>query len=65
LLDEVTNNLDLETRQHMIEVLKAYSCSLLVISHDRDFLQEIGIQDYYEIIKGSLHLQSSLSQPHS
>ncbi len=49
LLDEVTNNLDLETRQHMIEVLKAYPGSLLVISHDPDFLRAIEIQDYYEI----------------
>jgi ATPase subunit of ABC transporter with duplicated ATPase domains len=61
LLDEITNNLDLETRQHMIEVLKAYPGSLLVISHDRDFLQAIGIQDSFKIINDSLHLQSSLS----
>lgn len=49
LLDEVTNNLDLETRQHVIDVLKEYPGSLLVISHDRDFLQSIQVQDYYEI----------------
>ncbi len=54
LLDEVTNNLDLETRQHVIEVLKKYPGSLLAISHDRDFLQEIGIQDYYEIREGAI-----------
>lgn len=49
LLDEVTNNLDMETRQHVIEVLRAYPGSLMVISHDRDFLREIGIEDCYEI----------------
>lgn len=59
LLDEVTNNLDLEARQHMIEVLKAYPGGLLVISHDQDFLQAIGIYDYYKITAGSLHLQPS------
>ena len=56
LLDEVTNNLDLETRQHVIEVLKNYPGSLIVISHDRDFLRDIQIQDYYEINQGELHL---------
>ena len=59
LLDEITNNLDLETRQHMIEVLKIYPGGLLVISHDRDFLNAIGIQDDYKIIEGNLHLQLS------
>ncbi len=61
LLDEVTNNLDLETRQHVIEVLKDYPGSLLVISHDQEFLRAIAIQDYYEITEGSLHLQLPLS----
>lgn len=55
LLDEVTNNLDLETRQHMIEALRDYPGSLIVISHDKDFLQAIKIQDYYEIINGTIN----------
>lgn len=41
LLDEITNNLDLETRQHVIEVLKKYLGSMVVISHDEDFLEKI------------------------
>ncbi|MDQ5940496.1 MAG: hypothetical protein QG632_222 [Candidatus Dependentiae bacterium] len=49
ILDEVTNNLDLETRQHVIEVLKEYPGALLVISHDYDFLVAIGITTSYEI----------------
>ncbi len=44
ILDEVTNNLDLETRAHVIEVLKAYPGGLLVISHDQNFLDEIGME---------------------
>lgn len=47
LLDEITNNLDLETREHVIEVLKAYPGSLVVISHDEDFLKEIEIKNFY------------------
>ena len=49
ILDEITNNLDLETRQHVIEVLKEYPGAILVISHNEDFLREIGIKDFYEI----------------
>ena len=49
ILDEITNNLDLETRQHVIEVLKEYPGAMIVISHDEDFLREIGIEDFYEI----------------
>ena len=45
ILDEITNNLDLETRGHVIEVLKNYPGSLIVISHDADFLKEIGVDE--------------------
>lgn len=48
ILDEVTNNLDLETREHMIQVLESYPGALLVICHDDDFLLEIAITDYYD-----------------
>ncbi len=59
ILDEITNNLDLETRQHVIDVLKVYEGAILVISHDEDFLQEIGIQDVYMIENGTLKYQGS------
>ncbi|MCD6056066.1 MAG: hypothetical protein K0R12_1028 [Gammaproteobacteria bacterium] len=49
LLDEITNNLDLQTKNHVIEVLKHYPGALLVISHDADFLKEINIEEYYRI----------------
>ncbi len=47
ILDEITNNLDLETRQHVIEVLQAYPGAMIVISHDEDFLEMINITDYH------------------
>ena len=56
ILDEMTNNLDLETRAHVIEVLKYYPGALLVISHDTDFLAAIGVTDRYQIEAGLLHL---------
>lgn len=43
ILDEITNNLDLETRDHMIQVLKDYPGTLIIISHDKDFLEEIRV----------------------
>ena len=56
ILDEMTNNLDLETRAHVIEVLKYYPSALLVISHDTDFLEAIGVTERYRIEDGLLHL---------
>lgn len=38
LLDEPTNNLDKEGIEHLTEFLKAYKKTLIVISHDSDFL---------------------------
>lgn len=49
ILDEMTNNLDLKTRNHVIEALNVFPGALIVISHDGDFLEKINIQDTYEI----------------
>lgn len=54
ILDEITNNLDLETKEHVIHVLKAYPGAMIVISHDADFLSKIGINHYMEISNGTL-----------
>lgn len=51
ILDEITNNLDFETRDHVIQVLKAYPGSMIVISHDEEFLEEIDCRKGY-LIKG-------------
>ena len=52
MLDEVTNNLDLETKAHVAQVLKAYPGAMIIISHDADFLKEIGVDYYLEISDG-------------
>lgn len=49
ILDEVTNNLDLKTRDHVIEVMRAYPGTVVAISHDIDFLHAIGIEDFLEL----------------
>ena len=56
ILDEITNNLDLETRAHVIQVLKNYPGALIVISHDEEFLKDIGICDQYQIEHGHLYM---------
>lgn len=43
LLDEPTNNLDLISVQQLGAALKEYCGALMVISHDSDFISEIGI----------------------
>ncbi len=41
ILDEPTNHLDLETRQTLVQALNAYKGTLLVVSHDRWFLDSV------------------------
>ena len=44
ILDEPTNNLDLENIEILTKAIVDYSGTLIVISHDKYFLDEIGIQ---------------------
>lgn len=44
ILDEVTNNVDLETREHLVQILSAYPGTLLVITHDDDFIEKLGLE---------------------
>lgn len=46
ILDEITNNLDLETKDHIAQILKEYPGAVIIVSHDEDFLDEIGIITY-------------------
>ncbi len=41
VLDEPTNDLDLETLDLLLEVLDGYKGTLLLVSHDRDFLDRL------------------------
>ncbi|ACC97842.1 ATPase components of ABC transporters with duplicated ATPase domains [Elusimicrobium minutum Pei191] len=51
ILDEITNNVDLETKNHIIQALNEYPAAVIAVSHEPDFLNKIGIIRYYDISK--------------
>ena len=54
LLDEPTNHLDLPTREWLESFLQNYPFSLVVVSHDRYFLDQ-GVERIVEVWNGALH----------
>lgn len=47
ILDEPTNHLDMKTKDILKEALKAYDGTLILVSHDRDFLDGL-VEKVYE-----------------
>ncbi len=54
LLDEPTNHLDINAIEWLESYLKSYSGSLLVVTHDREFLAQVANR-IVEIDRGKLH----------
>ena len=54
ILDEPTNNLDIETVDQMVEGINEYQGALWVISHDLDFLSRIHITQAYKLSEQEL-----------
>ena len=54
VLDEPTNHLDMDSKDILKNALLQYTGTLIVVSHDRDFLQGL-TDELYEFRDGSVH----------
>lgn len=45
ILDEITKNLNLETKSHVIQVLQCYLRTGMIISYEIDFLKEMRVEE--------------------
>ncbi|WP_350349328.1 ABC-F family ATP-binding cassette domain-containing protein [Agromyces sp. G08B096] len=62
VLDEPTNNLDLASVEQLAEALDGYRGALLIVSHDRPFLERVGIDTVIELdADGRMHRRGALS----
>ena len=52
ILDEPTNNLDIDRVEQLAEALDAYRGALVVVSHDFSFLERINVSRVLEIDRG-------------
>lgn len=52
IIDEITNNLDMLTKQHVTDVITAYPGAILAISHEDSFIEAIGCNKAYNIANG-------------
>ncbi len=59
LLDEPTNHMDIKSKDILKEALKSYDGALIVVSHDRDFLDGL-VDKFYEFNDGVVreHLET-------
>ncbi|MDZ8052692.1 MAG: ribosomal protection-like ABC-F family protein [Aulosira sp. ZfuVER01] len=60
ILDEPTNNLDIETVEQMISGINDYQGALWVISHDIDFLSRINITQGFKLSQQALQVTTYL-----
>lgn len=49
VLDEPTNNLDISTIEALESALQAYTGGILLASHDRDFVEDVGVTEVISV----------------
>jgi len=57
ILDEPTNHLDIRSREVLVEALKNFDGTLLIVSHDRHFLKQLTTQ-VCEVDKGGVRFHN-------
>lgn len=63
ILDEMTNNLDLETKEHVIQILKHYEGAMIVVSHESQVISHLNLNTHYLIDEGAVKtIHSGVSQ---
>ncbi len=55
VLDEPTNHLDIETRETLLRAIQEFDGTVMVVSHDRYFLQAVANRTF-EMNSGELHI---------
>jgi ATPase subunit of ABC transporter with duplicated ATPase domains len=60
ILDEPTNNLDIETVEQMVVAINDYQGAIWVISHDLDFLSRINITQSFNLREQALQMTTYL-----
>ncbi len=54
VLDEPTNHLDMEAVEALEDALEAYSGTVVLVSHDRHFLEKVALGEAYLLTDGNL-----------
>lgn len=55
VLDEPTNHLDMKSRDILLEALKNYEGTVMIVSHDRHFLQNLATK-VFEVDRGGIQI---------
>ena len=59
VLDEPSNHLDLEALEALEKALRSFAGTVIVVSHDRYFLEQIKPEKMYELTRSSIKLVTS------
>jgi ATP-binding cassette, subfamily F, member 3 len=55
VLDEPTNHLDIKSREILLQSVKDFEGTVMIVSHDRHFLRSL-VNRVFEVDHGALHI---------